>query len=99
MLFVIQNLSILSSIFNLSIKDKIMLINTGTLANHLEASLIGSDTINLRGVAGIEYATLDKITFLSEDKYLNILKTSHAGAVMLSRHIDEIKIPQIILSL
>lgn len=77
-----------------------MIMNTDitALAKHLGATLIGSGTVQVNGISGIEFATPDKITFLSEDKYLGMLKNSHAGAILAPHPIDNLKIPQLVVN-
>ncbi|MBN1125495.1 MAG: UDP-3-O-(3-hydroxymyristoyl)glucosamine N-acyltransferase [Sedimentisphaerales bacterium] len=75
-----------------------MQTNTKQLAEYLGATLIGSGTISVNGVAGIEFATSNKITFLAENKYRDKLKDSRAGAAIVPHPIDDIKIPQLVVT-
>lgn len=76
---------------------ELMPIETDALANYLGATLIGSGSVQIIGVSGVEFATPDKITFLSEDKYHGMLKDCRAGAIIVLHPVDNLLIPQLVV--
>jgi UDP-3-O-[3-hydroxymyristoyl] glucosamine N-acyltransferase len=57
------------------------------VAHKLGCRLEGSPDIEIRGVAGIEYAEAGQITFLANRRYFPLLKTTHASAVLVEERI------------
>ncbi len=57
------------------------------VAQKLGCRLEGSPDIEIRGVAGIEYAEAGQITFLANRRYFPLLKTTHASAVLIEERI------------
>ncbi len=57
------------------------------VAQKLGCRLEGSPDIEIRGVAGIEYAEAGQITFLANRRYFPLLKTTHASAVLVEERI------------
>ena len=57
------------------------------VAQKLGCRLDGSPDIEIRGVAGIEYAEAGQITFLANRRYFPLLKTTHASAVLIEERI------------
>jgi len=53
------------------------------LAQKLDCRLEGPPGIEIQGVAGIESAGPDQITFLTNRKYFSLLKTTRAAAVLI----------------
>jgi UDP-3-O-[3-hydroxymyristoyl] glucosamine N-acyltransferase len=53
------------------------------LANTLSCRLEGSPEMEIQGVAGIEQATPGQITFLANKRYIPLLKTTQASAVLI----------------
>src|SRR2546422_706647 len=53
------------------------------LAPKLGCRLEGPPDTEVRGVAGIEHAGPDQVTFMANRKYFSLLKTTRAGAVLL----------------
>jgi UDP-3-O-[3-hydroxymyristoyl] glucosamine N-acyltransferase len=53
------------------------------LAQKLSCRLEGPPDIEIRGVAGMEQAGSDQLTFLANRKYFPLLKTTRAGAVLV----------------
>src|SRR3989475_651114 len=53
------------------------------LAPKLGCRLEGPPDTEVRGVAGIEHAGPDQVTFMANRKYFSLLKTTGAGAVLL----------------
>lgn len=60
------------------------------IALHLEAELRGETDAEITGVAGIEEAGPEHVTFVSNPKYASLAKTTRAGAVLVSRDFPEI---------
>ncbi len=53
------------------------------LASKLGCRLEGPPDVEIHGVAGIEHAGPDQVTFMANRKYFSLLKTTRAGAVLL----------------
>src|ERR1017187_9856718 len=58
------------------------------IAAKLDCTLDGNGSIDISGVAGIESAGPSDITFLSNPRYASALKTTRAGAVILSMNAE-----------
>lgn len=58
------------------------------MAQRLACELKGDPGLEIRGVAGIEEAGPDQITFLSNPKYVRQLETTRAGAVIVAPDVD-----------
>lgn len=63
------------------------------IASRMEVELQGSGDLEISGPAGIEDAQPDEITFVANPKYLSHLKTTRAGAVILSPDAPKIDRP------
>jgi len=57
------------------------------VAQKLGCRLEGSPELEIRGVAGIEYAEAGQITFLANRRYFPLLKTTRASAVLVEEGI------------
>src|SRR5712664_110911 len=57
------------------------------VAQKLGCRLEGSPDVEIRGVAGIEYAEEGQITFLANRRYFPLLKTTRASAVLIEEGI------------
>ena len=57
------------------------------VAQKLGCRLEGPPELEIRGVAGIEYAETGQITFLANRRYFPLLKTTRASAVLLEEGI------------
>jgi len=68
----------------------------GEIAKKLGCELRGSQEIEINGVAGIEAAKKDELTFVSNPKYLSQIQTTRAGAVVLSSKAPSTSIPTLI---
>jgi UDP-3-O-[3-hydroxymyristoyl] glucosamine N-acyltransferase len=68
------------------------------LAEKLGGELIGDGDGVISGVATLEAAGADKITFVMEDKLLGRLRDTNAGAVLAGKVYDEASKPLIIVS-
>src|SRR5258707_15817770 len=53
------------------------------VAQKLGCRLEGPPELEIRGVAGIEYAEAGQITFLANRRYFRLLKTTRASAVLV----------------
>lgn len=58
------------------------------LAKRLNCQVVGDDGIDIQGVAGIEQAGPDQLTFLSNPKYAAKARQSRAGAILVKQPID-----------
>ena len=65
------------------------------IARLIEGEVIGDESIEVEGVAGIEEAKEGEISFVSDKKHLPRLETTQASAVIVSREIKEAKVPLI----
>ncbi|HSR54288.1 MAG TPA: UDP-3-O-(3-hydroxymyristoyl)glucosamine N-acyltransferase [Acidobacteriota bacterium] len=65
------------------------------IARRLECLLEGPEDLEIRGVAGIEEAGPDQLTFLSNPKYRSKLKDCNAGAVLTAPGV-ETSIPRLV---
>src|ERR1019366_6686920 len=66
------------------------------LAANLGCELQGDGSIEITGVAGMEQAVENQLTFLANPKYAHKVKQTHAGAILLPRPIDGIAPAQLI---
>ncbi len=57
------------------------------VAQKLGCRLEGPPELEIRGVAGIEYAEAGQITFLANRRYFPLLKTTRASAVLIEEGI------------
>jgi len=60
-----------------------MSITAGELANLIDAKLVGDEHFILEGVARIENAASNQVTFIANRNYLKFLDSTDAGAVIL----------------
>ncbi len=58
------------------------------IANHLGAELHGDGSVEINGVAGIEEARHDEITFLANSKYSPLARITRAGAVLVEPSVE-----------
>jgi UDP-3-O-[3-hydroxymyristoyl] glucosamine N-acyltransferase len=66
------------------------------LASALGCTLHGNGDLEIKGVAGMEHATPDQITFLANPKYAHKVKSTRAGAILVNRVIDGLELAQVI---
>jgi UDP-3-O-[3-hydroxymyristoyl] glucosamine N-acyltransferase len=66
------------------------------LASRLGCELRGDGDVEIRGVAGMEYAAPDQITFLANPKYAHKVKQTRAGAIIVHRSAPELPIPALL---
>ncbi len=74
-----------------------MQITTGRLAAKLGARIAGCAESIITGVSGIESATMQQITFATEEKSRPLLYKSEAAAVIVNQFVEDLHIPQIIV--
>jgi UDP-3-O-[3-hydroxymyristoyl] glucosamine N-acyltransferase len=67
------------------------------LADQIGARLIGDASRSIRGVAGVDFATPNEITFMADAKYLSRLRTSNAGAVIVNACVEGLAAPQLVV--
>ncbi|MGA3325263.1 MAG: UDP-3-O-(3-hydroxymyristoyl)glucosamine N-acyltransferase [Terriglobia bacterium] len=65
----------------------------GELAARLGCQLEGPEDLEITGVAGMDEADADEITFLSNPKYLPKLPTARAGAIIAGPDVDTLGKP------
>ncbi|MGH7087525.1 MAG: UDP-3-O-(3-hydroxymyristoyl)glucosamine N-acyltransferase [Stellaceae bacterium] len=68
------------------------------LAASLGCKLIGSEPVEITGVAGLEQAGPSDVTFLANPKYARKLKQTRAGAVLLSEPAEDLAAAQLLSS-
>ncbi len=71
-----------------------MLLNE--IAEKLELQLKGPGDVLISGLAGLETARPDELSFLSNPRYVTKLKDSKAGAVILSPEAPEVSMPSLV---
>ena len=70
-----------------------IIMKLGELAARLECHLEGPEDLEIAGVAGMDEAKADEITFLSNPKYVRKLRTTHAGAIIAGPNVDTLGKP------
>jgi UDP-3-O-[3-hydroxymyristoyl] glucosamine N-acyltransferase len=68
------------------------------LAAALGCEVLGDGSLEITGVAGIEHATPDELTFLANPKYAPKLKHTRAGAVLLKKPAADLAAAQLLSS-
>ena len=66
-----------------------MRLTVGEIAKHVQGKVIGDENALITGVAGIKEARKDEITFLANPKYLPLLSTTRASAVIVAGDITD----------
>ncbi len=66
------------------------------IARKLECELRGSPEVEIRGLAGIEEAKEDELTFVSNPKYFRQIEQTKAGAIILGRDAPETSLPTLV---
>jgi UDP-3-O-[3-hydroxymyristoyl] glucosamine N-acyltransferase len=66
------------------------------LADRLGCELRGDGDVEINGVAGMEYASADQITFLANPKYAHKVKQTAAGAIIVHLAAPELPIPALL---
>ncbi len=65
------------------------------LADFVEGDLLGEDSVEIRGVAGIREAKAGDITFLANLKYVSKIDTTSASAIVVPLEVSDINKPAI----
>lgn len=68
----------------------------GTIARRLDCELRGPAEVEIQGVAGIEEAGEDQLTFIANPKYLPKIGDTRAGAIILGKEAPEVSLPTLI---
>ncbi|HEY7335489.1 MAG TPA: UDP-3-O-(3-hydroxymyristoyl)glucosamine N-acyltransferase [Bryobacteraceae bacterium] len=68
------------------------------LAAALGCGLAGDGSIEIAGVAGMERAEPDELTFLANPKYAHRAKDTHAGAILVAAPVEGLPVAQLISS-
>jgi UDP-3-O-[3-hydroxymyristoyl] glucosamine N-acyltransferase len=68
-------------------------MNLGEVAARLECKLEGDADLEITGVAGMDEAGAQEITFLSNPRYLPKLQTTHAAAIIAGSDVDTLGKP------
>jgi UDP-3-O-[3-hydroxymyristoyl] glucosamine N-acyltransferase len=66
------------------------------LASTLGCELKGDGQVEITGVAGMDQATANQLTFLSNPKYAPRVKHTRAGAILISQPIEDLSAAQLI---
>ncbi len=69
----------------------------GELAEICKAELIGDDSPEIIAMAPVKSAGEAEIAFVSEDKFVQDIATSKAGAVIVNKKIDSAPMPQLVV--
>jgi len=65
------------------------------IASYLGGEVVGDGSVEIKGVAGIEEAKPGDLTFIANPKYVKLLNTTSASAVVMGQDVQEAKIPVI----
>ena len=68
----------------------------GEIAKRLHCQLRGPADLEINGVSGIEEASEDELTFVSNPKYLSKIKHTQAGAIILADDAPSTSIPTLV---
>lgn len=66
------------------------------LAEQLNGAVRGDGDVEITGVAGMEHAGPDQITFLANPKYAHKVKDTRAGAIIAAAGVGELPIPVLV---
>lgn len=58
------------------------------IADRLGCAVHGDETLEITGLAGLEHATASELTFLANPKYAPKVRSSSAGAILVSEALD-----------
>ena len=70
----------------------------GDVARRLDCELRGTPDVEINGVSGIEEAEKDDLTFVSNPRYSSHIKSTRAGAIILSPDVPPTSIPTLVSS-
>jgi UDP-3-O-[3-hydroxymyristoyl] glucosamine N-acyltransferase len=86
------------SAFACAMADKFgMKLTVAQLAEQIGAELVGDGCGQIIAVGAVETAGANDVTFITNDRHIARLKKSLAGAVIVSRHIEGLAKPQLIV--
>ncbi len=74
-----------------------MKLTVAQLAERIGAELVGDGSGQISAVGAVEAAGEDDVTFITNDKHIPQLKKSHVGAVIVSRCVEGLAKPQLIV--
>jgi len=66
------------------------------LAERIGCTLSGDGSVEITGVAGIEHATNEQITFLANPKYAHKVKSTKAGAIIVHASAGDVGLPALL---
>jgi UDP-3-O-[3-hydroxymyristoyl] glucosamine N-acyltransferase len=66
------------------------------LAERMGCAVRGEGGVEIRGVAGMEHAGPDQLTFLANPKYAHKVKDTRAGAIIVNQSVGELPIPALL---
>ncbi|MFC1766674.1 UDP-3-O-(3-hydroxymyristoyl)glucosamine N-acyltransferase, partial [Planctomycetota bacterium] len=72
-------------------------MDLSTLAQSIQADIIGANNLTVTGINTIQNATPTEVCFLSSAKHAKQLLQSKAGAVIVQRSLDDCQIPQLVV--
>jgi UDP-3-O-[3-hydroxymyristoyl] glucosamine N-acyltransferase len=72
-------------------------ISLAELARHLGARLVGDSGRSICGVAALDSASPDQITFVADAKYVSRLRSSRAGAAIVGKRVERLDMAQLIV--
>ena len=58
----------------------------GEIANHINAKLIGDPAVQISSLATLKNAKEDQLSYIAHEKFIDILKISKAGAIILNKN-------------
>ncbi|MHC4394705.1 MAG: UDP-3-O-(3-hydroxymyristoyl)glucosamine N-acyltransferase [Planctomycetota bacterium] len=74
-----------------------MVLTIAQLAERIGGELVGDGSGRVSAVGTVETAAKDNVTFAKDDKHIAELGKSHAGAVIVTRRIDGLAKPQLVV--
>jgi len=74
-----------------------MELTAGELAEKIDAKIFGDDSVVLGSVGTIDAAEKNQITFVTDERLLSKIADSGAGAVMVSKQVDGLDRPQLVV--
>jgi UDP-3-O-[3-hydroxymyristoyl] glucosamine N-acyltransferase len=74
-----------------------MSLTIAQLARRIDAKLVGDGSADITAVETVETADDDDVTFITNNKHIEALKSSRAGAVIVARQIEGLTKPQLIV--
>ncbi len=74
-----------------------MELTVNELAKRLKADIHGDGSCVIRSVGPVASADRNTLTFVTDDRHLAELKTSHAGAVIVGKAVEQLSIPHLVV--